>query len=406
MEVGFIVNDVTAGGVVSADAYKNGVIENTARNRHNAYNFLRNIYANYTTNPRLSVQIINIYNACMDSVALYTKYRPTSFASVRGQEHVVSVLQSSVESGRIAHAYLFAGGRGTGKTSMARILAEALGISKDDVYEIDAASNRQVEAARELREGVATSPFNSKYKLYILDEVHMLTKEAFNTLLKTLEEPPAHALFVLATTELDRVPDTIQSRCQVFNFKKPSHEILKSLVLDVAKTEGAVLSTASAELVALMGDGSFRDTLGILQKALASSVQPTDEDVARTVGAPRGALVGECVTAIARGDAGSAIIAFHKALEDNADAKTFVVLLIARARAVLLLRYAPSMKEKIIEQFGEDTALALARFSGVDGSRINSVALATLITALVEMNRAPIPQIPLEIAIIKICETY
>jgi len=340
----------------------------------------------------------------MGSIALYTKYRPSDFASVRGQEHVVSVLKSSVENGRIAHAYLFAGGRGTGKTSMARILADALCVSHEDMYEIDAASNRQVEAARELREGVATSPFKSKYKFYILDEVHMLTKEAFNTLLKTLEEPPAHVLFVLATTELDRVPDTIQSRCQVFNFKKPSHEILKAMVLDVAKKEGAVLSSASAELVALMGDGSFRDTLGILQKVLASGMKPTDEDVSRTIGAPRGALVGECLYALACGNAGAAIIPLHNALEDNADVKTFVMLLVARARAVLLLRYAPVMKEKIAEQFGDDVVTQLAQLAGKDGVRINAAMLATLIGVLLEINRAPIPQIPLEIAIIKMCE--
>ena len=341
----------------------------------------------------------------MNPVALYRKYRPADFAAVRGQGHVVSVLAASAEAGKPAHAYLFAGGRGTGKTSMARILARALDVSEKDIYEIDAASNRQVEAARELREGVATSPFESKYKFYILDEVHMLTKEAFNTLLKTLEEPPAHAIFVLATTELDRVPDTIQSRCQVFQFKKPTQDILKTLILDVAKAEGATLSPASAELIALMGDGSFRDTLGMLQKVLAAGAAPSDEEVARTVGAPRGAAVAEFVAALARGDAGAAIGAFHKTMDAGADAKTFIMLVIARVRAVLLLRYAPDMKAKIAEQFGSDDMTELNRLAGKEGVAINAAVLATLITVLLEMNRAPIPQIPVELAVFRMCES-
>jgi DNA polymerase-3 subunit gamma/tau len=135
------------------------------------------------------------------------------------------VLKAAVKSDKIAHAYLFAGGRGTGKTSMARILARALGTDEQDIYEMDAASNRGIEEIRALREGVATLPFaSSRYKFYIIDEAHALTKDAWGAFLKTLEEPPAHAVFVLATTELDRVPETIVSRCQVFNFKKPSHE--------------------------------------------------------------------------------------------------------------------------------------------------------------------------------------
>ncbi len=158
-------------------------------------------------------------------LSLYRAYRPQTFAEVRGQEHITSVLEAAIKNSKIAHAYLFAGSRGTGKTSMARILAHTLGTAEEDIYEVDAASNRQVDDARHLREGVSTLPFNSTYKFYILDEVHMFTKDAWNTLLKTLEEPPVHAIFVLATTELDKVPETIISRCQVFRFKKPTHDV-------------------------------------------------------------------------------------------------------------------------------------------------------------------------------------
>ncbi|MDO8619932.1 MAG: AAA family ATPase, partial [bacterium] len=139
------------------------------------------------------------------SAVLYRKYRPQSFKEVLGQEHVVEALEGAIKLGRVAHAYLFCGSRGTGKTSVARILANALGTSESDLYEIDAASNRGIDDIRLLREGVSSVPFESKYKIYIVDEVHMLTKEAFNALLKTLEEPPAHVIFILATTELEKV---------------------------------------------------------------------------------------------------------------------------------------------------------------------------------------------------------
>ncbi|MFA5841932.1 MAG: AAA family ATPase, partial [Candidatus Paceibacterota bacterium] len=172
------------------------------------------------------------------NVAFYRKYRPDTFGKVLGQDHIVSVLKSAVESGSTVHAYLFAGSRGTGKTSVARILSRELGTSENDLYEIDAASNRGIDDVRALKEAVQALPFESRYKVYIVDEVHMLTKEAFNALLKTLEEPPKHVVFILATTELGKLPETIISRCQVFNFRKPSEQVLKDLVLDIAQAEG------------------------------------------------------------------------------------------------------------------------------------------------------------------------
>src|SRR3954468_13629704 len=164
---------------------------------------------------------------------LYRQYRPVDFSEVRGQEHVVEVLEKAIKNKKIAHAYLFSGGRGTGKTSVARILARELGVSDKDLYEMDAASNRGIDDIRELREGVYAMPFDSKYKFYIIDEAHMLTKEAWNAFLKTLEEPPAHAIFVLATTDRDKVPDTIQSRCEIYTFNQPTREILAGIVTDV-----------------------------------------------------------------------------------------------------------------------------------------------------------------------------
>lgn len=333
-------------------------------------------------------------------MALYRKYRPSTFADVRGQEEVVSVLQSAVKSGKIAHAYLFAGSRGTGKTSMARILARALDVSDEDIYEMDAASNRQVDDVRSLREGVATLPFSSKYKFYILDEVHMFTREAWNTLLKTLEEPPAHAIFVLATTELDRVPETITSRCQTFNFRKPSHETLKSLVLDVAKKEGASIAPAGAELVALMGDGSFRDTLGILQKVITVSDDEklTEEEIGKVVGAPRASLVNEFLEALSKKDIDAAMAAFHAAIEGGAEAKVFALLAIAKARGVLLLRFAPKLGKKLEGEYGPDDFAFLQKLAK-EGPALNAAVLAELLGAQIEMNRAPLPQLSLELAL-------
>ena len=334
-------------------------------------------------------------------MALYRKYRPQNFDEIRGDQDIVQVLRAAVQSGKIAHAYLFSGSRGTGKTTMARILARELKTDEQDVYEMDAASNRGIDEIRELRDGVATLPFSSKYKFYIIDEAHALTRDAWGALLKTLEEPPAHAIFVLATTELDRVPETITSRCQTFNFKKPSHEILKNLVLDVAKKEGASLSPAGAELIAMMGEGAFRDTLGILQKVLTVSKDNklTEEEVGSVVGAPRGELVNAFLQALAAKDISAAIEAFHNASHNGSEPKVFALLAVAKVRAVLLLRFAPKLKKELESQFGEDDLKILESVAGKEGSNINASLLAELLTALIEMNRAPLPQIPLELAL-------
>ena len=345
------------------------------------------------------------------SLSLYRKYRPHRFEDVLGQARVVSVLEAAVKQGKVAHAYLFAGGRGTGKTSMARILAKALGTADSDIYEMDAASNRGIDEVRELREGVATLPFESKYKFYIIDEAHALTKDAWGAFLKTLEEPPEHVIFVLATTELDRVPETILSRCQVFAFDKPSHEVLKKLVLSVAKKEGASLAPAGAELIALMGDGSFRDTLGILQKVLTVSANQelTEAEVANVVGAPSGQTVNGFLEALAAKNIDAAVAAMHQALKSGAEPKIFALLAITKVRAILLLRFAPAVEREVAEQFGADDLIVLKKLAKANppaggGAAINADMLAQLITALVEMNRAPIPAVPLELALYKALE--
>ncbi len=222
------------------------------------------------------------------SQVLYRKYRPEVWEEVVGQEPIVSVLAQSIENSTFSHAYLFTGGRGTGKTSVARIFAHGLDTAPEDIIEIDAASNRSVEDIDALRGGVRVLPFSSRFKVYIIDEVHMLSTHAFNALLKTLEEPPAHVIFVLATTELDKVPETILSRCQVFSFRKPSEATLATLVESVAKKEKLKIDAESAALIAFLGDGSFRDTFGILQKVVSATPDRsiTRELIEKVTGAP------------------------------------------------------------------------------------------------------------------------
>lgn len=201
---------------------------------------------------------------------LYRKYRPKKFDEVVGQEQVVSHLKEALK-GNLSHAYIFAGSRGTGKTSIARIFSDALGTSVSDLYEIDAASNRGIDDIRAIKEAVHTMPFESKYKVYIIDEAHMLTREAWNALLKTLEEPPAHVLFILATTELEKIPETILSRCQTLTFKKPSDKTLREVISATAKKEGYKIEPEALDIIVLLADGSFRDAHGALQKALGGS---------------------------------------------------------------------------------------------------------------------------------------
>ncbi|MEZ4200810.1 MAG: AAA family ATPase [Candidatus Paceibacterota bacterium] len=170
-----------------------------------------------------------------NNTVLYRKYRPSAFAEVRDQDHIVTVLEGAIKKKTIPHALLFCGGRGTGKTTPSAYICAGNRYSSADLYEIDAASNRGIDDIRELKEAVHTLPYESERKVYIIDEVHMLTKEAFNALLKTLEEPPAHVVFILATTEVDKLLDTILSRCQVFTMRSPSRATLAAMVSDVAK---------------------------------------------------------------------------------------------------------------------------------------------------------------------------
>ena len=339
-----------------------------------------------------------------DHQALYRKYRPASWDEVLGQEHVVKALTGAITQGKIAHAYLFAGSRGTGKTSIARIFAGVVGTTGSDLYEIDAASNRGIDDVRALRESVQTLPFESPYKVYIIDEVHMLTKEAFNALLKTLEEPPHFVIFILATTELNKVPDTIVSRCQTFTFKKPTQTILKELVLDIAKKEGYKIDAASAELIALLGDGSFRDTHGILQKVLSSTAGKAValEEVERITGAPKTALVNSLLTGIASGDTASALQAIRAARDENVDMKTFAKLLLRKLRAALLVRFDPAYAARMADEFTEEDTAFLKKLAADKQAKLTGDTIVTFLDAHDRTGSSAIPELPLELAVIKL----
>jgi DNA polymerase III subunit gamma/tau len=224
--------------------------------------------------------------------ALYREYRPTDLSEVVGQEHITSLLESALQNQRLSHAYLFCGPRGTGKTSVARILARRVNDlpnetkleSELDVMEIDAASNRGIDEIRALREKIATAPTRLKYKVFIIDEAHMLTREAFNALLKTLEEPPAHALFILATTEVHKLPDTVISRTQRYDFRPVQPKNMLKHLRSVAEAESLQVEDDGLMLIAELSGGGFRDALGLIDQLSSSNQKITHQIIAQIAG--------------------------------------------------------------------------------------------------------------------------
>ena len=275
----------------------------------------------------------------MENISLYRKYRPAKFGEIIGQDHVVDVLQAAIKNKKVSHSYIFSGGRGTGKTSLARLFAEALMVGKDDIVEMDAASNRGIDDIRALRDGVRVLPFSSPYKIYIIDEAHMLTNEAWNALLKTIEEPPKHVIFIFATTEIGKFPDTIISRCEVYKFKNPSVSDLEKLVTTVAKKEDLNLDKGVAELVANLGGGSFRDTLSTLQKLISysSDKKISLEEAEKITGAPSSLVVRDILTSFVKGDEQSLVEKIESLRSGEVDFTKLALLLVKQLRVMLVL---------------------------------------------------------------------
>jgi DNA polymerase III subunit gamma/tau len=256
--------------------------------------------------------------------ALYRKYRSKSLDEVVGQEHITKTLSQALKQGRINHAYLFTGPRGVGKTSVARIWAHAINdlpynddSAHIDIIEIDAASNRRIDEIRELRDKVHITPTSAKYKVYIIDEVHMLTREAFNALLKTLEEPPAHAVFILATTDAHKLPETIISRTQRFSFRPADQDQTVALLESIAKKERIKIDKAALELLAYHGRGSFRDSVGLLDQVGSHDQAVESETVRQLLGLPPTEAIVNLLAVLSTGQTVAAVIKQLIALYDQ-----------------------------------------------------------------------------------------
>lgn len=339
--------------------------------------------------------------------SLYRAYRPAAFKDVIGQDQVVKPLEEQVASGKVGHAYLFAGSRGLGKTSIARIFARALKTDERDIVELDAASNNGVDEVRALNESVHTLPYNSERKVYILDEAHMLSKSAWNAFLKTLEEPPAHVVIILATTELEKVPETVRSRCQVFQFKKPTRAGLAKLVLEVGKKEGYAIEPAAADLIGMLGDGSYRDALSVLEKALASSSDKklTREETEQATGAPRHALVHALVSALSDGNEASALSTIRTVFDQGIDMPLYLSLVLEYVRQVLLLRHAPELVKEIQDELGEDVYKEASSLAANKESKLSHETLRTFLDAAGRMRFSPVPSLPLELAVLELARS-
>ena len=314
----------------------------------------------------------------MGYTALYRKFRPLNFSEMVGQEHITRTLKNQIMANRVGHAYLCNGGRGTGKTSAAKILArainclnpkdgepcneceickEAISGSLSDIVEMDAASINSVEDIRSIREEVNFLPTKAKYRVYIIDEVHMLSTGAFNALLKTLEEPPEHVKFILATTEPQKLPATILSRCQRFDFKKISNQdIIKRLEI-VCKESNIEITKEALNIIATLSEGAMRDALSILERCIQDGENTIDEDkIKDLVGIPKMVFVHEIVEAIIAYDVDTALITINKVLEDGKDISNFLWEIVKYVKDILLYKatknvelYSEQEKQKLKE---------------------------------------------------------
>ncbi len=306
--------------------------------------------------------------------AFYRKYRPSTFTDVVGQEHITKTLENAVKTGKTSHAYLFTGSRGTGKTSCAKILAKAVncidshdgnpcnnceickGIDSGailDIIEIDAASNNGVDNIRDLREEANFTPANAKYRVYIIDEVHMLSIGAFNALLKTLEEPPAHVIFILATTEVHKLPSTILSRCQRFDFKRIPPEAIAGRLKEVAEKENLQISDDGAMLIARIADGAMRDALSLLDRCSSYEGIIDSAVVANSAGLAGREHIFELCDCILEKDAAKALEVVNKLYNDSCDMERLITELTSHFRNLMVSKAVKNFQDMIICSQGE-----------------------------------------------------
>jgi DNA polymerase-3 subunit gamma/tau len=344
----------------------------------------------------------------MTYTALYRRYRPDTFTALIGQDHIARVLSSAVRQGSFVHAYLFCGPRGTGKTSAARVLARAIncensqkngnpchacppclraldGVSMD-IIEIDGASNRGIDEIRDLRERVKYAPAQEKYKIYIIDEVHMLTNDAFNAILKTLEEPPAHVVFVFATTAPHKLPLTVLSRCQRFDFRRIADQAIREHLLDIAKKEQIRISDEAAALIAKKADGGMRDAVSLLDQCAAAAERNVDSETVQSVlGIVDAGFISELAQSLLEKDIINALSLVEQLIGSGKDLRQALVDLLENLREQLLAKLADS-----------------------GSSPYSAQAYLDLLTSLADVDNklrfAASPRISLELALIKACQ--
>ncbi len=376
-------------------------------------------------------------------IAIYRKYRPKKLEDVLGQETIVQILKNAARTGRLAHAYLFSGPRGSGKTTTARLIAKIANCQKRqadekfkqlgepcnecqackeidsgtamDVIEIDAASNRGIDEIRDLKEGIRLSPSSYAYKVFIIDEVHQLTKEAFNALLKTLEEPPKHAILILATTEFEKVPATISSRTQRFNFKKVSLREIANKLEKICKLEKITYADAALELIAEAAEGSFRDAESLLDQLQSLNNAENKnaeqrgtikvEDVEKTLGRVGFSRVSDLAGLIMANELEKSLAYINKINEEGYNITQFNKDLIHYFRKILALKFAPVLEKDFRQILTDNEVNKLKEHSKL----INTAPMQTkainlvksLIQAYTEMRYSPFAIVPMEIAIIE-----
>lgn len=354
--------------------------------------------------------------------ALYREFRPTSFDELIGQEHIVRILKSQIASGNTSHAYIFSGTRGTGKTTTARILAKALNCTGEgekpcgvcsicraiadgsfiDVIEIDAASNNGVDNIRDLTDSVMYAPTVGKYKVYIIDEVHMLSAGAFNALLKTLEEPPEYVVFILATTEPQKVPATILSRCMRLDFRRVSEKALVENMKRICSAKGIEAEDAALALIAVNADGSVRDSLSILEQCIVPGEKLRRDDAAAVLGTAGEESLLQITDLVINGDTSGALLLLNDIINAGADVRAFMKEWLEHFRNLLLARYVDRPGDML--NMSDENAARLIDQAGRITQGFLDRAVNELTGTISQTKWSPRPRVMLEMSIVKLCQ--